>query len=318
MSRRTDRDPELDALALEVEAALRETLDAGPVDVSALLSRTRGAVQARRRRRSWWRVGLGVVAVPVAVGVGLTGPLGAGPGGQTPAPTVLVEPSPSVPAPTVTAGPVAEPDTGPDADRFRVVPWRVAAASRDRNQVAYRIPGSVALTAEDVRGPGEPPQDGPNYGGGSVVPGQTCSTDDVLPRPVAGRLFTRIAEEFQVDVQVSGWAPGTAARRFAEVVANTGRCRFVDAVPEPRGAEGPDRVDESYAATLGSDGTSGAAFAVGRVGELTVGVTVRSFVPVDDPAGQVGSAAALARDYLGTVADRVRASGLVATAARGG
>jgi hypothetical protein len=339
-------------VAARLERALRGSLSDTYVDVPRLAVGTRTGVRRAAVRRSVTVAvaAVAAVAIPVAL-TGAFGSLGAlDPTGAAasstatstgPAPTAAAVPTPfpaqeATTAPTVTAeatrtasppDPVVvppdptgtneavaaeEPVTpGPDAV---VVAWKIAAASDDYNEIAYRIPPQVVLASSELPQPVTRQLDITDYGGNPVVSGQRCNRPVTTPRPVAGGQWSWFdagdSEAFAATLVVTGWAPGTAADRFQELVDNSSEVCAFDEPQTPASTTGMTAGDD-YAAATGAGPQPPSGWAAVRVGDVIVSVSV------DDDAGRAASVAA-ARTLASLVAARVTSSGLAATAAAGG
>ncbi|WP_369068863.1 hypothetical protein [Kineococcus terrestris] len=280
-----DRDP---------AAVLREALRAGDgarVDTASLVTGTRRRTRALRRRR---RAGQVLLAAAVVAAVPALGSLLPDPSTTTTR-VATAPPEEPAPAPTVLPAPTGEPP-GP------------TAAPEDPADVAYDVPdlpGTAAVLGDEYALLSDLGQ----YAATAVVAGQECNRGLTgNAEQVAGRWTTWLPEGDTsgargVDVVVTGWVAGSGPAAFADVVEDTGACRWLDPrEPFELTAPGPDAWDEAWAARSsapGADVVSGAA----RTGDLLVGVTVRS--PGED--GEARLAALLAA----AVAD-LRAAGLPA------
>lgn len=283
--------PEED-VAERLERALHAGLDDVPVDVGRLAARTRTGVRraAVRRTVATAAAAVAVVAVPVAVAAGpFTGALG------TPASeTGSASPTPSASAPQ-------DPSPSPSASDSGPAPSPSAATSEPDVVV------SPEPTREEMFFSGD-------YGGIPQVQGQTCNRPQVFPRPVAGSARSwadaKDYEALSVDVNVTGWAPGSGADRFAEVVADSSEVCAFDRAFDPAPTTGMSAGDERFAARMpGNRMTNG--WASVRVGDLLVSVSV-----YDQDGAK--PAVRLARELADLVASRVSASGLDAVARAGG
>lgn len=310
-------DPE-QALTDLLQDALRDRLGTSPVDVTALLGRTRRrARQARVRRRVTLAaactasVGTAAVIAPGAVArlqaVNGTASVASAPeptpGGRrspvtlttTPSPTSSASPSPTpVPTPVPTPGPTADPEQR-----------RVYAEG-----VAYPIPDTVAFRQSDFPRPltvfGF---DSGQYRLQPTVPGQSCQDPSLHGvDPVAGRQWSwseksSSAWPLTVDLVVTGWAAGTGPARFQDVLHDRGKCRWL--VPQRAAFLDTPTGDDSWAGSQVSNGLT-AGHALVRIGDVLVGVEVY------DPAGRA-AALTLAERLARTAAGRVQA-GHVGTA----
>jgi hypothetical protein len=293
-----------------LERALHAGLDDVPVDVGRLAARTRTGVRraAVRRTVATAAAAAAVVAVPVAVAAGpFTGALGApASGGVPPSPTPTVsapqDPSP-VPEPTSTLPATA-----------KVVPWQEAATEEDYTLVAYLVPKEVFPSDGDLPRPMAQMFSSGDYGGIPQVQGQRCNRPQVFPRAVAASAVSwadaRNDEALSVDVNVTGWAPGTGAERFAEIVDDSSRVCAFDQPFRPSSTDGMTAGDERFAATM-SGNAAADGWASVRVGDVIVSVSVMH---------ENGSRAAvrLATELADLVAHRVKATGLDGVARAGG
>ena len=289
--RTRDPGPELPGLVETLELAADQ-----PFDLGALLAGVDDRVLALRRRR---RQLLAVAAAVAAVGVvGATTWL-LGPGrdlGQVATPT---PPPTAAPAPTAVVEPSTDPST-PDP-----------SAGGATTGVAYAIPESVVLTADQVGGGRQVTFDSADYVNQPVASGQYCDGADTGasgPAPVAGRQRTWSVSptdfDGQLDLVVTGWAAGTGPQAFADLAADTGRCVWLDPVTEV--AAPSWRGDDVFLASTTPVLGSAKAIAVQRVGDLLVGVTAYS-----DAGDAAAQAEALRVSDL--VVDELVAAGLPAT-----
>lgn len=327
-----------DDVALRLERALHAGLDDTHVDVGRLAARTRTGVRraAVRRTVATAAAAVAVVAIPVAVAAGpFTGALGApaSEGGlPSPSPTVSApqDPSPtpsasdsgpvpaptaatSEPAPDVVVSPEPEP-TGTPPTTVEIVPWQEVAVSEDYNLVAYRVPPEVFPTDAELPRPMEQMFTAEDYGGIPQVQGQTCNRPQVFPRPIAGSAVSwadaKDYEALSIDVNVTGWEPGTGAERFAEIVDDSSRVCAFDQPFRAASTDGMTAGDERFAATMtGNHAADG--WASVRVGDVVVSVSV---MHEDGPRAAVR----IARDLADGVAYRVKSTGLDAVGRAGG
>ncbi|WP_432545727.1 hypothetical protein [Kineococcus sp. SYSU DK004] len=277
-------------------ALLREALRAGDgarVDTAALVDGTRRRTRARRRRRRAGQVLLAAAVVAVVPALGSLLPDSS----TTTTRVATAPPEEPAPAPTVPATPTDEPP-GP------------TAAPEDPADVAYDVPdlpGVAAVLGEDHALFSDLGQ----YAATAVVEGQMCNQGLTgNAEQVAGRWTTWLPEGDTsgargVDVVVTGWVAGSGPAAFADVVEDSGECRWLDpqepfALTAPAGGE--DAWDEAWAARSRAPGAE-VVSGVARTGDLLVGVTVRS----PGEGGEADVAALLAA----AVAD-LRAAGLPA------
>lgn len=201
------------------------------------------------------------------------------------------------------------PEQGPPA---MVVPLARVLGSDSGLDIAYRVPRTVNYTPGDFPQPLRQILEVGDYRFVSVVSGQGCGTYTPARAPVAANSWSWAEEDsnrsdqLTVTLTVTGWAPGTASGHFAEVVDDTGVCRWMEP-PAPVSAR---RLvgDERWLATFG-DASSGVVRSAVRVGDVIVGVEVH------DPAG-TDSALTLATGLTNVAGGRARSSGLVRTAAQ--
>ncbi|WP_088288470.1 hypothetical protein [Kineosporia sp. A_224] len=297
MSRRNPSlPPEVEAeVAARLERALAGGLDDGLVDVARLATGTRAGIRRAAVRRR-----VAVAAATAATSAPASAPNRSRSGTRTP------DPSTSVPAADAAVPP---PEQGPPAT---VVPLTRVLGSDSGLDVAYRVPRTVNYTARDFPRPLLQLLEVGDYRFVSVVSGQGCGTYTPARAPVAANSWSWAEEDsnrsdqLTVTLTVTGWVPGTASGHFAEVVDNTGVCRWMEP-PAPVSAR---RLvgDERWLATFG-DASSGVVRAAVRVGDVIVSVEVH------DPAG-TASAVSLAAELTNLAAGRVQSSGLVRTAAQ--
>ncbi len=318
-----------DPVAQRVEAALRSALDAEPVDLRELRASTRrGVARARTRRRSAV-AGAALLAAAVPFGASFGGGLVTA-GGHPDATTSAVAPglsSPATPgpeappsdpadvpagggeemAPAATATPIpsalAPPGTTPATrtSGSATVPAPSATALEGPQAVAYDIPDAVALQPDDFPLPMTLDLDLGQYRKQPTVPGQGC-LDEVGPEPVAGRqwMWTQAGSErmdqLQVVLVVTGWAAGSADERFQDLLAGTGRCRFLDPHAVADSSDLPG--EQTWAAT--------SRYASLRYGRVAVRFADEIIgIEVAHPDG-TGAALALARELVSVTAKRLQ------------
>lgn len=293
---------------------LRETLQRAATrdfDVAAVQLRVTSTA-ARRRRQRDLGAGLGaLLTVAVVAGTmwavqpgGMPDGSGIAPAGTTvvstgPSPTQAPVPSPSQissPTPSQTASPDEASSTGP------------ADAGQDYTVVAYDIPDSVQLSDAELGGGRTVTADHGQYANPVAVSGQYCQDPTSTgPDAVAGRMWSygHGGGDFDgvVDVNVSGWAPGTGPDRLADVIQDDGRCRWLDPVTQvpASGWVGEEGLLLQAPAIWGSS----TAMVVQRAGDVLVGVTARS-------EGGQDAAAAEARRVGDLVTQKLLDTGLEA------
>lgn len=282
-----------EAFATWVETELRRELDAGPVDVTGLATRTsRGVRRARVRRRVTAGVAVPALLVAgLAVATRLPGTLRSGPADPSVAvslasPTVTASASPSSPppAPSPTGSPEPSPTAIPTPSTTAPTPTASSPSavftvprSNDPKVVAYRIPDAVSIPADQLPSAVTQQGDIGQYRWISQVDGQDCD-DGSHPLSIAGRNWSWFnpaasRKDVAVDLSVTGYTTGTGRARFAELAANTGACRFTDPVkPQAMSVSG---VDNAWAATR-TFGTAEFGHAAVLVGDVIIGVTVQS------------------------------------------
>jgi len=107
-----------------------------------------------------------------------------------------------------------------------------------------------------------------------------------------------------VQLIVTGWRQGTGPARFADVVENTGACRWTDPVSPASAGDLPG--DQAWAGV--EDSSLNRSFAAARLGDLIVAVTV------DDNSEGAEPTLAVAKDLLIIAEGRLASAGLAAAA----
>ena len=314
---RTPSAPDDDGTVATLEAALRSGLGSGPVDVQALAAGTRRGVRRARARR---RATVGAAALVVAaVPLGYATVLGRTATAPTQVAvaslTTTLAPTPSAP-PTVipTAPPTTSPTAVPTptatgADTPVQMPPSPSSPSSDPvqtppaddpNVTAYPIPDAVAFTPADLPAGQRAGYDSKQYRYQPTAMQQSCQEQRAGAEPVAGRQWgwydeRPLSRTTAVDHVVTGWTAGTGRDRFADLVQDTGRCRWAGTVT-PAAASGLPG-DEAWAATTVSNRLTYGIAAV-LVGDVIVAVTVMY------PDG-VRPASALAKKLVTIATERV-------------
>jgi hypothetical protein len=290
------------ALAERLEEALRDTLEAEPVDLARLLQGTRReARRAETRRRVKLAVAcaasLAAVAVVVPAAIahvqGRPHTLASQGAVTSPSPIASSTPSPSE-TPLLTPSAAVPPPSPTDP------------ASLDDSEIAYPIPDSVAFRQADF------PRPLPILGFDShqlrlqpAVPDQACQEPrtrrDIAP--IAGRTwewYERQSGQAQMGVilVVTGYAAGTGHARFEDAAKGRGDCNWH--VPQRRAAAGNLGGDEAWAGTEMRSPAQSLYYGrvLVRVGDVLVGVEV------GDPAG-IGPSLRLAEQLATKAARRV-------------
>jgi hypothetical protein len=135
-----------------------------------------------------------------------------------------------------------------------------------------------------------------------IVAGQSCDPGSA-PTPLAGRQWAWQSRDdathgLGVQLTVSKWTPGTAARPFDDLVQGTGGCTWTtpQTMEKFTDSRGLKLSDETWSTSSVKDGV-GYGRAVVRVGDWIAGVEVR------DPRGRA-SAVQLAQELAGRQARR--------------
>jgi hypothetical protein len=294
-------------LGARLERALRDEYGDQHVDVAQLLRETRVATTKRSRARRTSLIAataLAVAAVPVGLRLVQLSDRPAG----TPAASVSASATPDAPpTPTETPTPVATqlpaPGVTPESTGKGLrVPDLVLEGP---DQVLFDIPDSVAIPRKELPVPMVNLLDLGQYRAVPTLPGQACSAArfERMPQPVAGRSWSWAEENSNrldqraVNLNVTGWRDGGAARELANVAKNAGACRFDPAVTQT------GLTDERW--TGWRDGAAGTAtaYAAQRVGDVIVGIEVTSPEGAED-------ALATAERLAASTAKRVADAGI--------
>ncbi len=275
-------------LASRLEEALHGTPDGDHVDVATLLAGTR---RRARRQRTLQRTGLAMGSLAAVASVAVVAVT------VTAGPQPLVERQTAAGTPStlaITVAPTRSASTAP-----RPGPSPTPESSRPLDGNAFDIPVTVSLTKNEVPPGIRALPDSGELPDMTPIDGKNCNDNGPGPTSIAGRWFSWANNRGTalIDLTVTGYAAGTGAARFKNLVDDTGRCRWLFP-PKAVGTAGL-RGDGVWAGMASSPQVGAIGHAAIRYGDVIIGVTVR------DRQSTPRAAAALAKRLVQLAADRV-------------
>jgi hypothetical protein len=271
-----DSDEQLGAL---LESTLRTHLGTDQVDARALIRGSRRRAKRVRSQRiaALTTAAVLVVAVPVGYEVISPDPHGvAQPAAMLPSNQAALTPGGAHPTQRSTSP--QSPSGSAGADPARAIPDSLAFG-------AAELPSGLTLYWASGPSAGSP-----------TVNGQDCQAADASSsRPITGRQWLWSTNsgkltDLGVTLTVTSWAPGSGSRALADLIHNTGACRWSD--PQQVRAFTASDSDQSWASTS-SRGQLHYARSVIRVGDVIAGIEVQH------PDGT--KAAAVLADHLARI-----------------